>query len=45
LEGRRRADRVLVGKLKDSHLEDIEVDGMITINGPSRTEMEGCSLV
>jgi len=27
------------------HLEEIEVDGMIIIkNGPSRTEMGGCSL-
>lgn len=26
------------------HVKDLEVDGRITINGPSRTEMEGCSL-
>jgi len=44
LEVRRRAGRILVGKPKDSHLEDLEVDGMITRNGPSRTETEGCSL-
>jgi hypothetical protein len=26
------------------HLEEVEVDGMIIINRPSRTEMEGFSL-
>jgi hypothetical protein len=26
------------------HVNDLEVDGRIIINGPSRTEMEGCSL-